>query len=132
MAIYQLKQEIDNDPLGRGYAGMTDQQVAASLNASDRNVNKSLMEATEVLNAVDVTEWGALLPTQQDLFLKLLAIGRLNPFGVEATLVRNIFGAGSATVAALAVARVETMTRARELGLEEPVRPGHVAEARSS
>ena len=94
MAIYQLKQEIDNDPLGRGYAGMTDQQVAASLNASDRNVNKSLMEATEVLNAVDVTEWGALLPTQQDLFLKLLAIGRLNPFGVEAPLVRNIFGAG--------------------------------------
>ena len=36
MNYVQLKQEITTDPLGRGYAGMTDQQIADSLNTADR------------------------------------------------------------------------------------------------
>jgi len=33
-----LKREIETDPLGRGYAGMTDQQIADSLNVANRTV----------------------------------------------------------------------------------------------
>lgn len=37
--IQNIKSEIDTDPLVRGYAGMTDRQVADSMNASDRPVS---------------------------------------------------------------------------------------------
>lgn len=34
-----LKNELANDPLARGYSGMTDQQAADSLNTADRQVD---------------------------------------------------------------------------------------------
>ena len=42
MNLEKLKDEIASDPLTRGYAGMTDQQVADSINAA----NRTLKEAT--------------------------------------------------------------------------------------
>jgi len=36
--LNRLRGEIDADPLTRGYAGMTDAQVASSLNAADRTL----------------------------------------------------------------------------------------------
>jgi hypothetical protein len=37
MDISKLKEEINSDPLGRGYSGMDDAAVAASLNTADRS-----------------------------------------------------------------------------------------------
>lgn len=42
MDIVALAAEITNDPLGRGYAAMSDEQAAASLNAKNRSSSKEI------------------------------------------------------------------------------------------
>lgn len=42
-----LRNEIATDPLGIGYAGMTADQVAGSLNAKTRTRNRQRMAASE-------------------------------------------------------------------------------------
>ena len=117
MAIAKLKTEITDDPLGRGYAGMTDAEIAISLNTANREVNKTLMTASEVLNAIDITEWNALTDAAQQKIWDVLHIGEINPFGVEATIFIAVFGGGSDTITALAVARIIYISRVSELGL---------------
>jgi len=127
-----LKDEITTDPLGRGYFGMTDQQVADDLNTSYRSRNRDLMPATEVLNAIDITEFNLLTDVQEEQFWRLMAIGDLNPFGVEATIMIALFGGGSTTITTLQALRVESITRAVELpGVEAPAKVGHVEAARA-
>jgi hypothetical protein len=91
------------------YAGMTDAQKAAAVNAKTVNVNKTTMTASEVLNAVVASEWTALSAANKQLVWDVVHLGTLNPFGVEATLMVNAFGAGSQTIAALAAKRVTTV-----------------------
>ena len=117
MAIAKLKTEITDDPLGRGYAGMTDAEIAISLNTANREVNKTLMTASEVLNAIDITEWNALTDAAQQKIWDVLDIGEINPFGIEATIFVAVFGGGSATITALAAVRKTIVSRASELGL---------------
>lgn len=120
-----LQAERTNDPLVRGYSGMTDQQFADSMNTADRDRNRTSMSGSEVLQAVDAAEYAALTVTDQQVFWGLLGIGELDPFGVEAQVVQDIFGA-STTVTNLAAARVEQISRAEELGLP-PVLIGDAA-----
>ena len=47
-----LRDELNNDPLARGYVDMTDEQAAASINTKDRPV-------TEALGVEDLILWGA-------------------------------------------------------------------------
>lgn len=112
-----LKLEIMNDPLGRGYAGMSDEQVAASLRGSDRQENRSLVSGSEVLNTVNKGEFNALSATDQQRFWNVIHMGEINPFGVEAALLIDVFGAGSATITALGGIRKRTVSRGQELGL---------------
>ena len=128
--IAKLKTEIDTDPLGRGYAGMTDAQVADSGNVADREVNKTSMAATEVLNTVVVAEYNALTTDNKTLFWNVLAIGDLNPFGIEAALLTSIFGSGSATIIALAAKRKHLVTRWAEIGAGVTY-AGDIAQARA-
>ena len=128
--ITVLRNEIVNDPLGRGYAGMTDSQVADSLNTANRNRNRSRMEATEVFNAVNKAEYNALLVTSKELFWNVLHLGQLNPFGLEAAIFVDIFGAGSTTISTLQGLRTESISRAEELGLPR-IKVGLVQMARA-
>ena len=125
-----LKAELTNDPLVRGYSGMSDQAAADDLNGVYRTRNRSSMTASEVLNAVDAGEYTVLTAGNKDRLWQLLAIGELNPFGVEATLMIGIFGAGSVTITALQAARQEAVSRAVELELGSGLGTGLVAEAR--
>lgn len=125
-----LRSELLSDPLGRGYSGMTDAQAATDLNTAYRNRNRGTMTGSEVLNAIDKAEYNALATRQQDVVWNILALGVLNPFGVEAALFADIFGGGSTTIGALQAARVEAISRAWELGLP-PMRPGHIGKARA-
>ena len=111
-----LNDELTNDPLGRGYDGMSNREAADDLNVVYRTRNRASMSASEVLNAVDAAEYSALADLDKDRLWQLLAIGDLNPFGVEATLMQDIFGAGT-TITALASARVDAVSRGVELGL---------------
>lgn len=128
--LFLLKSEIDSDPLTRGYSGMTDAEVAESLNTANRTRNKTTMTGSEILNKIDPTEWNSLTDAQRQTVWDIVHLGTINPFGIEATLMVNIFTGGSTTITALAAARVESISRAQELGLGT-VREGTVQQARS-
>ncbi len=53
-----LKTEIDTDPLARGYAAMTDEQVAANMNAIDRPIPIPAIDAKRYLQLQG--KWGAI------------------------------------------------------------------------
>ena len=123
-----LYNEVTADPLGIGYAGMTNDQIAESLNAVTRTRNRDRMEPTEVINAMVLSEWNAVTAAKKQTIWNLLHMGSVNPFGIEATLFIDAFGADSATIRELARIRVQGISRAQELGLPV-VAVGHIQEA---
>ena len=125
----KLVQELFVDPLSRGYTGQTDAEAAVDLNTIYREKNKTAMLATEIAQAIDPTEWGALTDAEQGRIFDVLHMGTINPFGIEATIFTNVFGP-STTITALQALRKEDISRATELGLGV-VRPGHVGKARA-
>ncbi len=130
MGFYSaLSDEITADPLERGYAGMDDAQVAASLNANDRQRNRGSMTALEISANIDKAEWDALTDPQRDTVLKILGMGEVDPFGVWVEVFTSSFPGGGTTLTALSAARVEAISRAEELGLPI-IDPAHVADAR--
>lgn len=130
MNFSALRSELDGDLLERGYSTMDDQEAADSLNTENREVHKEAMTGSEVLQAVDTTEYSGLGTEEKDAFWGLLGIGMLDPWGVEAQIIVQLFGVGSETVTALQAARVETVSRAVELGLGF-VRASDVMKARA-
>ena len=103
--------------------------AAEQLNTLNRTRNRGTMSATEVLNAADAAELSALSDTALQIFMGLLGMGSLDPFGREAIIVSRLFGSGSVTVSTLATARVEEVSRAEELGLGV-MKAGYVQQAR--
>ena len=124
-----LTDEVVNDPLNRGYSTMTDREVADSLNVDDRPKNRESMTSSEIFNAIDVPEFIALADGPQANIMGLMGFGELNPFGKEADVFVAIFGGGSNTISALAVARVTQQSRADELGLRR-VGTGDIGDVR--
>jgi len=131
MDIEKLKTEIDTDPLVRGYAGMTDAQVKADGHTKYRTRNKTSLTGSEVLNAIDKTEFNSKTDAQKQQVWDLVHLGTLNPFGIEASLMVDIFGGGSVTIVALQALRVESISRWEELSLGN-VREGHIQKVRVS
>ena len=138
-----LKTELTDDPLTRGYAGMTDQEAADELNTSYRTRNRATMSGDEVAQQADPTEFNALddgsVNNTADVkghWLILCARESIDPFATaNAQLVIAIFGAASTSVANLQAVRVESITRAQELNDADPdfpvpVLPRHVTAAR--
>ncbi len=119
MDLGALKTELDNDLLLRGYntLPMDDEAAAVDLNTVYRTRNREILSGSKVLNAIDKTEFLALLAPDQQRVWDILHLGEINPFGVEATLFTDIFGGGSATITALAAVRKEAVSRGVELGL---------------
>ncbi len=129
MDIDILKTEIDTDPLVRGYDGMTDAEVVTSMNTVDRTTNKESLTGSEVMNAIDKAEFTALSATNKAMVWNIVHIGIVNPFGIEADLMIDLFGGGSTTITTLAALRLNNVTRGEELGIGR-VREGNVQEAR--
>ena len=118
--VSDLQAERTGDPLTLGYSAMTDAQFLSSITTENRNRNRTSMTGSEVLNAVDGPEYSGLTDVKKDSFWGLLGIGDLDPFGVEASVMQDIFGA-SQTITDLQAARVEQISRATEIGLPAPV-----------
>lgn len=118
MNLSLLQQEIDSDPLVRGYQDMTDQQIADSLNVVNRQKMRDFMRGSDIMEAIVDSEWGNLSQNHQLLVLSLAGVDQLDPRGFVAKMLVRIFGMQSETVAALDEARKHTVSRARELGLE--------------
>ncbi len=118
-----LEDELLNDPLTRGYSGMTVQQIVDDMNTSYRTRNRTIMTASEVANQLNITEFNALTDADEAKIWNVLHLGNLDPFGVEATIFTNVFGGGSTTISNLQAARVESITRAEELGVRATFGP---------
>jgi len=141
MDIFALREEIINDPLGRGYSGMNDGEVAIDINTEYRTRNRASMSGSEIWKNTNLTEFGALLDgadtagknerNEKQEWISFCAIDSHDPFGPSVQFVINLFGAGSATATNLNAARVETISRGNELGLGY-VKVGHVEMARGA
>jgi hypothetical protein len=128
--IDALIAELFNDPLGRGYAGMTAEQAAASLNAVNRPRFRSAIPAAEIFAAVDLTEYKALTAQERDAFALVIAMGTVNANDANTRgILSAIFPGGGATRPRLIAVAQEQVSRAAELGLGD-VMPGHIEEAR--
>ena len=146
-----LKNEFDNDPLARGYVGMTDEQAVVSLNTKNRPV-------TEALSVEDLIMWGsrqarltkladaaasgsAVSPGERAeaiAFMQLMALGAnfsdTRPAALLTALVASgVLSAGDKT--SLANLAGNLQSRALELRragarIPSPVRTGDVTAAR--
>lgn len=144
----RLIAEIRDDPLGRVYSGMTDAQVAASLNTADRQV-QGPVPINQVLRwsaGVDgihtlrqASETGPPAKRQlADAALQLVNHPHVRELDVtdpelsamlDGLVVAGIFDQPS--VDALVARGVQTLSRAAELGLGH-VKNGHVQRARAA
>lgn len=126
-----LHDELINDPLARGYAGMTDAQAAASLNTVNRPRERVVVPAHELIDATVPADWAALTSAEKQRYQTLTGAGEVN---VRSANVRSaflaMFGAGTQTRSNLAALQNEQVSRATELGLET-VYEGHVFMARA-
>ncbi len=130
MDLAALKAELTTGhPVTGAYSGDAT-AAAAELNLENREQPRFEVTGSEVLNAIDQTEFLAKTAEQQGRVWDILHLGILDPWGMEADLLVDIFGVGSATIIALAAVRVEAISRAQELGFEV-VAPGHVQRARA-
>ncbi len=113
-----LATEISADPLGRGYAAMTDQQVVDDLNTLYRTRDRASMTGDEVFAATDATQYNALTAANKLLWVAFCGRDIIDPFGTaNVAFVTDVFGAPSDTLTALATARVESISRAVEIGI---------------
>lgn len=120
LARYQtIKTELDTDPLTRGYAGMTDQEVTDDLNTVYRTQIKPLLTGIEVRSAFDETEFGALTESKQQMALSWGSGSEFDSTtdGADDLILKFLFGAGSTTRTNLGTVRSQNVSRATELGL---------------
>src|SRR6056297_3496610 len=103
-----LEKEIAQDPLGRGYASMTDQQVTDDLNTFVRAVPKNELSGETMWQQTVPAEFAALSSNNQQLWVSFTRGDGIDPFATaNVQFVTLIFGAGSTTLSNLAAARTE-------------------------
>lgn len=114
------------------YAAMSDVEARDALNLADIVRIKATMTGAELLDEQDSVEFIALSDAKKAQWLSLTSNNLLDPKagGAVQEIVKDIWGAASPTVANLAIARNETVSRAAELGLGE-VSEGNVNYART-
>ena len=127
MDLAALKSEYDLDPIGLGYAGKTAQQKHDLIMrippapAVGRRLERGVIEAHELFEAVDRVEYVALVPTDRQMLDALLSMGTVNLRGAKtrATL-DDIFPAltGPLTRAAIGALRWRPASRAEVLGYD--------------
>ena len=127
-----LSDEITSDLLARGYSGMTNVQVADSLmNTIDRSITKQFLSGSDIFNATDDAEYGALTATEKADWDRLCAIETIDTLsGIAKSREAELFGVATTTRANLIAIRTETVSRAQELGLGS-VNEGDVLQARA-
>ena len=144
--IQALKDELDGDPLGRGYSTMTDQQVADVLNAQTRQQTVPI-PVDEVKRYLFVNDLWFPIKNGTDQVAEAArdAIGMFDQFRVNESdvatkvdsLLSNLVSAGYATSSdkvAVQALGVQTQSRAQELsllGASPEIGPAHVQQARA-
>lgn len=141
-----LAAELSTDPLDRGYSGMTDAEVAASLNAVNRPGPIPAKTVIKLLVAEGV--WAKLVKSTEDADIELVqALSVFDDFDLQDVTPVNLSGhtarqvvdarltasthVSDAQKTAILALENSRQSRAQELGLGR-VLPGEVAMARAS
>ena len=141
--------ELRNDPLGRGYAAMTDDEVAASLNEPRYSVPTTRFITWRAIAAVlDDDEYAAVKAALNQLAQASPKVADMIPFLSQATgddgtgggidfgnagvraMIQALPGVSEAAKGKLLALGERPASRAEILGLPE-VYPGHVESARN-
>jgi hypothetical protein len=131
MDIHQiLADEINTDPLSRGYAGMTDHQVADDINTEYRTVTIPEVSPTEIYQAIDPPEWVALSALFQLVVTNVISLPTVPTSGNTADGLLAAFGPGTTTRTNLIALATGNITRGTEIGIGE-IHSGDVGFARS-
>ena len=128
-----LYTEITNDPTGLGYAGKSNAEIAALLNAETQEIARTSITAAQLWENTVLSEYAALGAAQRDAYWGLCSLDSIDvAAGTNSrSALAQLFPQGSTTRAALmALLQTPVMrSRAAVLGLGR-VKPGHVAKAR--
>lgn len=125
-----LKAEISGDPLARGYSGMSDLEVADDLNTVYRTITMEYVSGSDIFNATDDIEYGALTDAQKAAWDRLCGIESIDTTsGIAKSREVELFGPGTNTRSNLQALKIIDVSRAAEL-LLPIVREGNVQEAR--
>lgn len=130
MNLQALKTEIDTDPLARGYAGMTDEQIAKSLAVQDRQPFRDGLTGGMIASSIVLTELTGLTAGQQNYVRALFSAADIPLTDQLKTELSALFPAGSTTRANLVALLKRQGTRAEELNLGGQPTPSDVAEAK--
>jgi len=131
-----LRDELDSDPLVRGYAGMTDGGAANDLNTVYRTRQKPNLSGAEAYEQVDNAEFLALTADEQ---AEVWDIVHLSGEGSGISIASGskartrfiaLFGGGSATIVDLLAYITENISRGVEIGIGT-VTEGAVQKARA-
>ena len=123
--VNDLQNERTNDPLSRGYSGMTDVQFLSSITTENRVIARTLLNAGEIFEQIDAAEFTALSAASKGRVDRVLGLGAniiVGPGNNHQAVQELIaaFGGASATLTNLAALRDELKSRAVELGLPNP------------
>ncbi|MHC4354230.1 MAG: hypothetical protein ACYS0H_16110 [Planctomycetota bacterium] len=122
--------EISGDPLGRGYAGMTDAEALADLKTE--YVTKDVVSVTgqQVFEAAVPAEFNALSAEQKTLFLGIVGMGTILVNGTNTKAALAAMFAATTTLTNLIALQTETISRETDLGLGN-LREGDIQMARA-
>lgn len=113
--------EISTDPLTRGYSGMTDAEVADSMNTADRTAPRTTITGVELMNNAVPAEVAALSAAERELHAAFIQMDSIpiETGGQGRAMIGALFGAGTATRTNLLalVADDGVQTRGQEIGV---------------
>lgn len=130
MNLADLKSEIENDPLDRGYAGMSDVEVADSLNERTREADADALHGGDLVAALDQAEWEQLGSGQKQYLQLIVSAGSSPLTAAIRNSLREMFPTQSQTRRNLLRLMRQEASRGMELGLGRNITPSDVANAR--
>lgn len=114
----QQKQILQTELALPAYVGMTAQQAADALLDPIIDKNRESMSRQEIYENIESAALASLSVTQLSQ-IDLALSDTVDPFGNAEQVFKNVFGAGSDTVSALAAARKVKVSKLIDLGLPE-------------
>lgn len=116
-----LASETNMDPLGRGYAAMSNAEVAVDMNTAYRTRQLEQLEQGTVYNSIVPGEFALLSADEQAEVWNIVQIGGpslwIRPGDLARERMLAFFGVGTTTRANLIAAASEDISRGVELGL---------------
>jgi hypothetical protein len=126
-----LVAELTDDPEGRGYAGMTDEEVTADLLTEYRTAPVDTVSGQDIFEAVVPGEYAALSAENTSLLHAIIGMGTVRVGGTNTrAALLAMFGAGTTTRANLTTLQTTPTSRAAELGIQG-LKAIHVQRARA-